>query len=171
MRVSPHPDRNRRLPRLKDFDYSKDGAYFITICTANRENIFGKIRDDKMILNESGQVAEKCWREAAEHFPDLKSDEFVVMPNHLHGIVWIGNEVGNRHACSSNKKSNLSTIIGSFKSAATKIIRQQNSDVYLLWQKSFYDRVIRDNEELNRIRDYIWQNPQNWENDEENLEC
>ncbi|MFH0776171.1 MAG: transposase [Patescibacteria group bacterium] len=184
--MSPHPDRDRKLPRLKDFDYSTDGAYFVTICTANREQIFGKICDGKMILNEFGKITEKCWRDLPNHYSNCVLDEFVVMPNHFHGIIWIennfdpdnGKSVGNGHARSLQetvlslpKKTNLSTVIGSFKSATTKIIRQQNSQIDSGWQKSFFDRIIRDEDELNRIRDYIWQNPENWEKDEENLKC
>ena len=179
-----HPDRDRKLPRLRDFDYSADGAYFITICTHQRENIFGVIENGKMILNELGKIAEKCWREIPDHFLDVRLDEFVIMPNHIHGIIWIengfdpdvgngnfqinrANTVGNGHAHSLQKRSNLSAIVGSFKSATTKTIRQQNSQIHSVWQHSFYDRIIRDENELNNIRDYIWQNPGNWEKDEE----
>ncbi len=189
MRASSHPDRDRKLPRLKDFDYANDGAYFITICTANRENIFGEIQNNKMVLNESGRVAEKCWREIPDHFPNAKLDEFVVMPNHVHGLIWIENSnkiikrVGNADLrslqipCSPQTQSQkidrtkmaIPKIIHGFKSSVTRIIRQQNSATHSVWQKSFHDHVIRDDDELNRIRDYIWQNPKNWEKDENNF--
>jgi REP element-mobilizing transposase RayT len=226
--------RNRKLQRLKSFDYSTDGAYFITICIANRENLFGEIVNGKMIPNACGKVAQKCWQEIPNHFPDTRLDEFIVMPNHIHGIVWIendggvgggvgnaGGDVGNKNFCSlrgsvmqdfclphgakddntrvgnmggdnacvgnchenslrgaiqngcqSNKipwqtklSYSLSSIIRGFKIGVTKWCRQNNQENFR-WQKSFYDRIIRDEEELNRIREYIWANPVNWETDE-----
>ncbi len=174
-------ERNRKLPRLKGFDYTTNGAYFATICTANRENIFGEIRNDKMILNHLGKIVEKYWREIPNHFTDVKLDEFVVMPNHIHGIVWIENLAGtigarvgneNFHSlqtpnCGAKSRS-LSSIVRGFKIGVTKWARQ-NSSIYPVWQKSFFDRVIRDEDELNRIREYIWQNPEKWENSEEKL--
>lgn len=180
--------RNRKPQRLKSFDYSTDGFYFITICTANRENFFGEIRNGKMIPNACGEIVQKCWQEIANHFPDARLDEFIVMPNHIHGIVWIenvGGGVGNKNFCSlrgaiqndcqSNKipwqtklSHSLSSIIRGLKIGVTKWCRQNNQENFA-WQKSFYDRIIRDEEELNRMREYILQNPVNWENDSNNL--
>ncbi len=172
MHMQAHPE--RKPLRLKSFDYSTDGAYFATICTANREHFFGEIRDKKMVPNACGKITQKCWREIPDHFPHVRIDEFVVMPNHVHGIVWIENEnvtVGGGHArpLRSRKKSNLSTIIGSFKSAVSKQTHEINTTDFA-WQKSFHDRIIRDDEELNRIREYIFLNPENWENDQNNLD-
>jgi len=81
--------KNRRLNRLKNFDYSQNGMYFVTICTKNRECLFGEILDGKMELNEYGQIATDCWKEIPKHFPSVEIDEFVVMPNHVHGIITI----------------------------------------------------------------------------------
>ncbi|MCF7836435.1 transposase [Candidatus Gracilibacteria bacterium] len=173
---------NRKRTRLAFFDYATGGAYFVTICTENREHFFGEIHDDKMILNDCGKIVVKCWQEIPTHFPDTKLDEFVVMPNHIHGIVRIGNsingvenavnlenaDVGNGHARSSSKKSNLSAILGSFKSAASKEIHQKIR-MDFAWQKSFHDHIIRDDEELNLIREYISSNPENWAKDKNNF--
>lgn len=175
-------DQDRKLPRLKNFDYSADGAYFFTICTTKRENIFGEIREDKMILNNFGRIAEKCWRKIPDHFPNVKLDEFIVMPNHVHGVIWISNpNVGNKNFCSlpnacslpndqpkpwqTKLSRSLSSIVRGFKIGVTKWARQ-NTTIYSIWQKSFHDHIIRNDDELNNIRDYIWQNPINWENDE-----
>lgn len=183
--------RNRKPQRLKSFDYSTDGAYFITICTANRENFFGEIVNGKMVLNACGEIAQKCWQEISNHFTAARLDGFIVMPNHIHGIVWIenvggvGGGVGNKNFCSlrsaiqndsqSNKISwqtklshSISSIIRGFKIGVTKWCRQNNQENFA-WQKSFYDRIIRDEEELNRIQDYILNNPANWETDENNF--
>jgi putative transposase len=174
MSVAVRP--NRKLTRLAFFDYATDGAYYVTICSTDREHFFGEIRGDKMFLNDCGKIAAKCWQEIPTHFPGARLDEFVVMPNHIHGIVWIGDlmngvenaGVGNGHARSSPKKSNLSAILGSFKSAASKQIHQKNRADFA-WQKSFHDHIIRDEEELNSIRDYILANPENWAKDKNNF--
>ncbi|MBX3043464.1 MAG: hypothetical protein KIT33_05120 [Candidatus Kapabacteria bacterium] len=82
---------NRKRNRLKDFDYSNDGYYFVTICTQNREEFFGKIKNGKMILNEYGAIVEKCWFDLPNHYKNCLLDEFIIMPNHIHGIVIIEN--------------------------------------------------------------------------------
>jgi len=88
---------DRKLNRLKDYDYSQDGFYFVTICTKNREEFFGEIKDEEMILNEYGEIAKNCWLEIPDHFQNAEFDEFIIMPNHIHGIVIIANDmdVGN----------------------------------------------------------------------------
>ena len=187
MYISNHSDHNRKRTRLANFDYSAVGMYFVTICTANREHFFGEICDGKMILNDCGKIADKCWREIPTHFPNTKLDEFVVMPNHVHGIVWIENSVndenivrvGDKNFCplqnEINQKSwqsklsrSLSSIIRGFKIGVTKWCRQ-NSDIYLVWQRLFHDHIVRDDEELNRVREYISLNPKNWKRDKNNL--
>jgi len=162
------PDRKRM--RLKDFDYSADGAYFVTICTKDKEHFFGEIKNDKIILNAIGNTAEKCWQEIPDHFPDSEIDEYVIMPNHAHGIIWIKNGfVGNEnfHSLRGAKSRSLSSIIRGFKIGVTKFCRE-NGHKNFAWQSSFHDRIIRDESELNRIREYIQNNPLNWELDEEN---
>lgn len=142
--------RNRKSIRLKDFDYSQNGTYYITICTKNRENLFGDIINDKMIFNKYGKIAENVWLEIPVHFPYVVLDEYIIMPNHIHGIliVDVGNRqmsVRNRHACSLHQPQykTIPVIIGSFKSAASKLIHNEGFHDFK-WQRSYYDHVIRD---------------------------
>lgn len=179
--------------RLKNWDYSQDGFYFITICTQDREEIFGKIRAGKIILNEIGKVVAAEWRRTGEIRANIELDEFVIMPNHLHGIVEISNRDNgktknfckdvvtsrdvarnvstqiNKFSKISPKPGSLSTVVRSFKSAATKCIRQIHPAMDRVWQSRFYDRIIHGEDELNLVRDYIRKNPVNWDIDEENL--
>jgi len=163
----------RKKNRLANYDYSKDGYYFVTICTKHREEFFGKIENEKMVLNEYGKFTKKCWLEIPNHFPNTKLDEFIIMPNHVHGIVIIANNhvVGNKNFCSLRTKKNipwqtklsksLSSIIRGFKIGVTKYFRQNKKDDFQ-WQKSFYDHIIGNEKSLFRIREYIKNNPYNW---------
>jgi putative transposase len=184
---------NRKLSRLKDYDYSQNGYYFVTICTKNREIFFGKIKNGKMILNEYGEMAEKCWLEIPDHFLNCFIDEFVIMPNHIHGILIIENNeivgnngivgdngiignrgivVGNNDRCSLRRNRNmqlLPKIISQFKSSVTREIRKQFENFEFQWQKSFHDHIIRDEKSLNNIRQYIIDNPLRWDMDENNI--
>ena len=125
-----------------------------------------------MVLNESGVIANSCLGNIAEHFENCKIDKYIIMPNHIHVIIFIKDAVGNRHDYSLKEVSKneirsiqkLPTIIGSFKSAVSKLIRE-NGNKDFKWQKSYYDRVIRNNDELTKIRKYIIDNPKNWEKD------
>lgn len=188
----------RKLHRWENWDYAQPGAYFVTICVQNMEWLLGTVCDGKMDLNEWGKIAEQCWIQIPEHFAMVRIGEFVVMPNHLHGIIYIdlnmddGNSVGNaymrsetgfgtpdvtRNACMRSLRENrepeqpivknfgLFRIIQQYKSAVSREINRTNSSLYFQWQKSFHDRVVRDEDELNRIRWYIINNPQNWPHD------
>lgn len=158
--------------RLKGHDYSSGGRYFITICTNGRVHWFGNISDHKLILSESGQIAEKMWYELPDHFPYISLDEFVVMPDHVHGIIIIGsksddydNHDVNEYvkpkndfmASISPKPGSLGTIIRSYKSAVSKNVRMIIHD--FSWQPRYYDHLIRSDSELKRIRKYIIENP------------
>jgi putative transposase len=169
---------HRRSIRLKHYDYASLGAYFVTICTYNRQCLFGQITDGKMVLNDAGREVEHCWNEIPAHFPHVALDEFVVMPNHVHGIIVI--TVGVRHAVPLpnpvQPKSehfqkpiagSIPTIIRSFKSAVTKRINQtRKTPGVTLWQRNYYERIIRNENEMNTIRQYIINNPLNWRSDE-----
>ncbi len=182
-----NPDRHhRRSIRLKEYDYARAGAYFVTVCTNNKECLFGDVVEGNMTISQFGAVAMKCWVEIPNHFTGLSVDEFVIMPNHIHGILSF---VGARHAVpelTTEPKSNVSpretieqfgkpvvgslpTIIRSFKSTVTKKINQiRNLRGGPLWQRNYYEHVIRNENELNRIREYILKNPLKWELDREN---
>lgn len=164
--------KNRKPQRLNGYDYSQEGVYFITIVTKNRENIFGKIINKKVILNEYGEIAKECWKGIPKHNKNIILDEYCIMPNHIHGIIVV---VGNRHACSlqnacslrDDTKRNIQKIpvvIGGFKSAVTKLINRNNK-IYFQWQKSYHDRIVRNDVELEKIRNYIIENAENLEKD------
>jgi len=164
--------------RLKGWDYRNPGYYFVTIGTNNREHYFGQIMDGEMHLSAVGEIAAQCWREIPEHHADVELDEFVVMPNHVHGIVVIRKPVvETSHATSlrgnpkmseiSPKAGSLSTIIRSYKSAVTRFTGLNGFNGFA-WQSRFYDHILRDENSFNNIRQYIFDNPVKWELDKEN---
>ncbi|MBU1132275.1 hypothetical protein KKC32_03470 [Patescibacteria group bacterium] len=107
--------RERKRNRLQNYDYSQNGLYFVTICTKNKEELFGNVKNEKMILNEYGRIAKKCWREIPRHFPAVELDEFVVMPNHVHGIIEIVSNntetAGNKNLCSTLRNNARKTVV------------------------------------------------------------
>lgn len=171
-------DHERRPNRLKGYDYSRDGFYFVTICTKNGIPWFGKIKNDKMILNTFGKHALKSWTQIPRHFPNARLDEFIIMPNHIHGIIEIHNKhVGNAYMRSLRNemphwqrrtKMYLPKIIHEFKAAVKRASWQEFYIQNFAWQKSYYDHIIRDEKGLNTIREYIRSNPVNWKNDRNN---
>jgi putative transposase len=177
-----------RIPsaRLQTWDYGSNASYFITICTKNREHSFGEILDDEMHLNEIGKLAEQYWLEIAVHFSYIELGNFVIMPNHVHGILIIDNplssvasDVVETRQClvstDTNKKTigqmrfqnqgkgTLSSIVGSYKSVVTKNAHYINSG--FAWQSRFQDHIIRDAKSFDRIQNYISNNPLNWKDD------
>ena len=172
---------NPKSNRLQNYDYSSNWGYFITICTKNRENYFGEIIDGKIILNDFWKIAEKFWLEIPKHFPFVVLDEFVIMPNHIHGIIIIDKQiiVETRQCLVSTERNNrfqnqwkwsISSIIWSFKSICTKTINKSQNKIFFAWQANYYDRIIRNEDELQRIRKYIIENPLKWELDKDNTE-
>jgi len=169
----------RKSIRLKNYDYSKAGAYFVTICTKDHTWVFGKVNGGFMYLNDYGKIARKCWEEIPKHFPNVKIDLYIIMPNHIHGILWLCDsevDVGERHASPLHlphlngnqiiKKPKLYTVVGSFKSAVTKKINILNDHSgKSMWQRSFYEHIVKDDISLNKIRKYIQFNPLNWYRD------
>lgn len=166
--------------RLKNYDYSSNGYYFITICTKNRIHYFGKITDQKMQLSEIGKVAHNCWLEIPNHFPFVVLDEFVIMPDHIHGIVVINKKEGlpveaqdfvppppssplpppqSKNTFGPQSK-NLASIIRGFKVGVKKYATMNNID--FAWQSKYYEHIIRNEKALNRIRQYIQNNPLNY---------
>ena len=163
--------KSRKQNRLNNYDYSSNGYYYVTICVYNREYIFGEIINDEMILNRCGNIAKKSWRDLPNHHIGIELGQFIIMPNHIYGVIIINNPVGNGPARSSNKYqklNNLSVIIGSYKSTVTKQINRINDNTFK-WQKSFHDHIIRIDKSLNNIRNYIINNSKTWELDENNI--
>ena len=166
--------------RYRGFDYSSPGKYFITICTKNKLPYFGKIENGIMILSDLGLIANKCWREIPCHFPFIKLDEFIIMPDHLHGIIIIIEKINidvvqtlhatfvqqiefpngknDKMSSISPKTGSLGSVIRSYKSAVSNDAHKINYG--FAWQPRFYDHIIRTNTELNRIRKYIQKNPE-----------
>jgi len=167
-----HGQPRRRSIRLKGYDYSKAGAYFVTICTQNKECLLGEIVDGKMILNDVGEFAKKCWNDIPLHFPHVKLDIYCIMPNHIHGIINISDSAGGAKNLSpllqpdKNKPIGTSKTIGSivrgFKIGVTKWIRNQLPGKKL-WQRNYYEHIIRNENDFNRIYEYIENNPLKWE--------
>ena len=173
-----------RIPsaRLKNWDYGRNGAYFITICTQNREHFFGDVCNTEMQLNEIGKLAEKFWLEIPNHFQFIELGNFVIMPNHTHGILIINkNEsdyeqriVGDDRATVPTIKNNggknekwkpntIGSIINQYKRIVTINARKIHAD--FAWQPRFYDHIIRDAKSFENIQNYIANNPLNWNKD------
>ena len=159
--------RNRKKNRLEGFDYSQNGYYFVTICTKNRKEYFGQVRDGGMILNQCGEIVRRCWFDLPNHYKNCASDEWIIMPNHIHGIVIIDNDVGTGFKPVPTYHS-LSEIIRGFKTFSSRRINEYNQCGDFQWQRSFYDHIIRNGSSLNQIREYIHNNPFEWESDRNN---
>lgn len=163
---------NRRSIRLPEFDYAQNAAYFVTVCAAGRQCLFGQIVAEEVCLSPVGEVINAVWQETPSHFPDLILDEWVVMPNHLHGIVVLLASAGTRRTSHDRprglKAGSLGAVVGSFKSAVSRRVAASDlSAVQPLWQRNYYERVIRNDRELDAIRRYIAANPAQWEDDPE----
>ncbi|MBW7884612.1 MAG: hypothetical protein H3C34_18635 [Caldilineaceae bacterium] len=165
--------RQRRTLRLQGYDYAQPGAYYLTICTHERACLFGEIRMGEMHLNGAGHVATQCWLAIPEHFPHVELDAFVVMPNHVHGIIMITGNVGAKNfsplprAPLRSPSKTIGSIVRGYKIGVTKWFRQ-NTNVYTVWQRNYYEHIIRNEASLQRIRDYILTNPARWSEDREN---
>jgi REP element-mobilizing transposase RayT len=197
MKYNPDIHRRRSI-RLKGYDYSQAGAYFVTLCAQNRQCIFGNITDERMALNDAGRMVQTTWNEIPDHYPGVDVDAFVVMPNHIHGIViFVG--AGTR-ACPDMGQPqgvaptlSLPDVVHRFKTMTTKRytdgVKQSGWPPYpgKLWQRNYYEHIIRlsacdhlparcaqagaqagNENELNRIREYIQNNLRKWEIDREN---
>jgi REP element-mobilizing transposase RayT len=176
------PLHHRRSIRLKGYDYTRAGAYFVTICTKDRACLFGDVSDGVTRLNQMGHIVRQCWLAIPDHFPHVLLDEFVVMPNHVHGIIVImaTHIVGATHASPLQNDDtptrprgpqprSVASIVGSFKSAATKRINEHRGTPGApVWQRDYFEHIIRNDESLNRIREYILNNPLQWALDREN---
>jgi len=171
---------NRKKLRLDNFDYASDGFYFITICAYQNKNIFGNIvragpcagpnsspcADPKIELNNIGNMIKSAWDDIPKFYPNAGIDEFIIMPNHVHGIIILSNIQGRPQGGAPTLFLSLSDVVHRFKSLTTtyycRISKQSNK----LWQRSFYDHIIRNEHSLQHIREYILNNPTNWARDE-----
>jgi REP element-mobilizing transposase RayT len=202
--VSKTENFHRRSIRLKSYDYGSVGAYFITICAWKNECLFGSTGDGKIHLTSLGTIVEEEWLRTADLRANVRLDEYVIMPNHFHAIIWLTSERtgtedrsgksptdgrgtptdGRGTACRAHPNfaipaekigqpiaGTLPTIIRAFKSAVTvRVNKTRNSPGPPVWQRNYFERVVRDEEELHRFREYILLNPERWEEDKENPE-
>ena len=178
---SKHP--RHRAMRLHGYDYGQPGAYFVTICVQHRECLLGTITDGKMQLSEMGQFVIEYWERIPQHFPSVELDEYVIMPNHIHGIVAWGiteaissylvgarsprPQENNKNHRSEVPSPSLGRIMAYFKYQSTKRINQhRDRQGTRMWQRDYYDHIIRDDADLQRLRQYIQNNPMKWELDQ-----
>ncbi len=177
--------------RLKNWDYSSNGYYYITICVKNRECLFGEIINKEMELNEYGKIVEFCWHDLINHYKNIQLDQFVVMPNHIHGIMVIDNDMSvgldiidgiditvetgfkpvstTNPVSTNNKHHGLFEFVRALKTfSARRINELRKTPGIPVWQTRFYDRIVRDENELINVRKYIGNNPAKWETDEWN---
>ncbi len=169
--------RERKSNRLKGYNYSTPGWYFVTICVKDMNCVFGDVIDENMVLNEVGKIVKKRWLWLRENFEYIGLDEFIIMPNHMHGIVIINNnyteiipQIGTILGLSLRRRRHnpLSKSINAFKTTSSKKIHQLG--ISFQWQRSFYDHIINfEKNELENIRDYIKNNPTKWNWDRENI--
>lgn len=170
--------------RLQSWDYSSDGGYFITICTHHRKSVFGHINQGIMCLSDAGKIVEQCWFDLPNHYPNLQLDTFVIMPNHIHGIMIINNNGlgGKRHGIPEfvralksfssrriNEMGNGGVVVETgLRPVSTEPTNSQTNNQSFIWQSRYYDHIIRTHDEHIRISNYIRNNPMNWENDKLN---
>jgi putative transposase len=179
---SKYLKQHRHSLRLEGYDYAQVGAYFITVVTHRRTCLFGRILNGELMLNTAGQMVQSIWNELPAHFSKMDLDTFVVMPNHIHGIIHITDGLDPseqaQHAAPLQRSpsfrqnvppGSLGAIVRSFKSAVTKRYNEKHAPSGLgLWQRNYYEHVIRDENSLIRIRRYIATNPARWSIDPEN---
>ena len=163
---------------LQNWDYTSDGRYYITICTKNRVSFLGKIEKGVMILNECGRIVEQCWYDLENHYHNLRLDAFVIMPNHIHGIMIIDNsivvetglkpdvETGLKPVSTKISRHGIFEFVRAFKTYSSRHMNElDHTPGKTRWQYRFHDHIIRDEFDYVRIKQYIQDNPLSWEND------
>jgi putative transposase len=169
---------HRRSVRLRQYDYSQEGAYFVTICSHKHECTFGTIIDGRMSLSALGETVEREWLKTNTNRPHVVLDSFVVMPNHFHGILVLVEAIrrgtarrariptptaDNKRAFGGPVAGSVPTIVGAFKSAVTRRAHMvPDTSNRIIWQRNYHEHVIRDERDLKRIREYIRDNPMKW---------
>ena len=186
------PDVHRRRSiRLQGYDYSCSGAYFVTMCTENRECLFGEIVADEMRLNDAGQMVQMVWEQLPDHYPGVDVDGFVVMPNHIHGIIVLAGDPVGATLCGppgqargqgqargpAPTRMSLPDVVQRFKSFTTTLCRRGVKErgwppfPGRFWQRNYYEHIVRNDDELNCIRAYIQMNPARWAWDRQNADA
>jgi len=160
----------RKSLRLKNYDYSQNGMYFVTICSYQKKCFFGRIVDDEMKLSTVGEIAQRYLVDIPKYYKGVSIDEFIIMPNHIHIVVELSDVVVTEQ-CSVTTQNNknyglLSKIVKSYKNAVTKEINKKFGKNNFKWQRSYYDHIIRKEESLQKIKEYIMINPRDWKKDE-----
>jgi len=168
----------RRPSRLREYDYSAPGAYFVTLCTQKRQCTFGEVEGGRMDLNAAGQSVREVWEQLPARYPGVETDAFVVMPNHLHGLLMV--TVGAIHELPLREKPDtppnverrnmlLPKVTGFFKMNSAKLVnRIRQTPGQPVWQRGYYEHVVRRTDRMDRIQAYILHNPLLWELDQEN---
>lgn len=175
----------RKNLRLPQYDYTQAGGYFVTMCTFEHLCLFGKIQNCTLSLNDCGRIAHECWEKIPTIYSHIQLDEFIVMPNHIHGILIIDDKRRMKRDAQRGDQRNegwanqreeerarqclaptLGVVIGQFKSVVTKRMNAlRDTPGTYVWQRNYHDHIIRDEMDLNRIRKYIRDNPREWKND------
>ncbi len=172
MKSNTNKPRRKNSLRLKGYDYSQSGAYFVTTVTHQREYLFGEIKNEIMQLNDAGKIARAVWLGLPKHYLHIELGAFIVMPNHAHGIIIIHDIVGAGLSPAPTppiKQHGLSEIMRAFKSFSSRRIHETDEfSPEKIWQRGFHDRIIRNEDEWNRIHLYIENNPINWQEDHDN---
>lgn len=174
---------HRKSIRLKDYDYSKEGLYFITICCQNKEHLFGEIVDGQMILNGAGLMIQRIYEELPKYFEKMEIGDYVIMPNHFHcvieivdfelnvGVPLVGTQMSGNNRATTRVAPTVGDIIGTFKSLTTieyiKMVKQGKLPNFdkRIWQKNYYEHIIRNEKEYYKISEYIENNPSKWDED------
>ena len=156
---------HRRSIRLKGYDYSSQGAYFVTLCCENRQHRFGEISESQMELTHCGQIATEWMENLPTKFPTIEIDEYIIMPDHIHAIISI--RTGNPRGCPEENPPTIGQIIGAYKSLVAndclKWHKERNLQMGKLWQRNYYEHIIRDEQAYENIRNYIRTNPERWQ--------
>ena len=166
--------RRRRALRLKGYDYAQAGAYFVTVCTQGRACLFADMVHGEMRLNACGDIVKACWNDLPHHYGHIELDAFVVMPNHVHAIivlsgVTLGIPVAGTGLKAATARPPLSEIVRGFKTFSARRINEERAAPALpVWQRNYYEHVIRNEDDLDQVREYIATNPVRWLEDEEN---
>lgn len=172
MKPKLNKPRRQNSLRLKGYDYSQPGAYFVTTVTHQRECLFGEIENDVIRLNNAGKIVRTVWLGLPQYYAHIELGAFIIMPNHAHGVIIINDAVGaglRPAPTKPQKQHGLSEIMRAFKSFSSRRIHEHDEfSPEKIWQRGFHDRIIRNEDEWSRIHLYIETNPINWQEDHDN---